>query len=446
MLKQLSHNARLFAIRKQIAGGRLRCPRCGGNSPQIPAEPDQLLRCEGCGQTASHAEWRESDGDHGGTETPPDLPATQPAASAIQRLGAPPGDCEWRIPASGKSGGLLAFGIIWCLITAFASGTFLFAFLAGGTTFTGEQPIWTVLPIALFALFWTIGIGMLYAGFRAKNASHLLVIGLSRITLRRSLFSRQTERSILRDGTELARLLVFYQQNYKPVHGIEIRSGSGKLRFGSALQPEEKTWLVDDLNTVLKPASGLEPPAPTSPPSRFSLPIPRSGTRSTPAAITALSIGLVFISVGVLLLPDAIRPLARSTGGTGVFRLFDAFFTLITGSFALIWTGMAAIITSAGIVMLVRQIRGRHRETRLEGDELEIAIRTFGHGRVLNQECFPRPGVTAIRAFLNGSNNGSVMKRIELHADGRARTLVSWADGEEVDEFVRLVRAALGHS
>jgi len=443
MLKQLFRNARLLAIRKQIVNGRLRCPHCGGSTPHMPAEPDQLLRCDACGRAGSHAEWREQESDHGGTRNLPDLPAIKPPACRIERLGQPPGDCEWRIPASGKSGGLLAFGIIWCLITALVSGTFL---LASMNVKPGDSspPGWVLIPF--FTLFWAIGIGMLYAGFRAKNASHLLVIGLSRITLRRSLFGRQTEKSIIRDGWESARLLVFYEQNDQPVHGIEIRSNSGKLRFGSALQPDEKHWLVHDLNATLQPAAAPDPLAPAFPQSRFSLPIPLSGTRSMSAAITALTIGLVFIAVGLLILPDAIQPLARSTGGTGVFRLFDAFFTLLTGSFALIWTGMAAIITTTGIVMLVLQIRGRHREIRIEGDDAEIAIRTFQHGRILKQECFPRPVVTAIRAFHSGTNNGLPMKRIELHADGRVRTLVNWADGAEVDEFVRLARGALGQS
>jgi hypothetical protein len=48
----------------------------------------------------------------------------------------------------------------------------------------------------------------------------------------------------------------FYQKNYRPVYGIEIKASNGKIRFGSALTEEEKSWLCWEIREFIKTRTG----------------------------------------------------------------------------------------------------------------------------------------------------------------------------------------------
>jgi hypothetical protein len=434
--------AQMAIIRRAIASGQTRCPKCATPITSMPDEPDDLLVCEACGASGSFPEWSQreratADEEREWTE--------KPANSRIERLGTPPGECEWRIPASGKSGGLLGFGIVWCLITGVISSAFLLGDPEGSSS--GDSTP-TGFLLAFFAAFWAVGIGMLYSGLRAKHASHLLIIGLSKITLRRNFFGRVKERSIPREGLVAVSLKEFYRRNYAPVYGIEIRSPGGKLRFGSALDDAEKAWLVNDLNSVIAPIAEVreEPAARGRPLAHFSFPIPRSGALSWAAALPAIAIGALFLAIGIFFIPGPESiPAARPSAPVGI-RIFEGVFNFLTGTFAIIWNTISALILISGLVMLMRKIRLGNQEIRLEGTASEIAIRSLSHGRILKQTTFPRSQVTRIRAYHTGHNNGTPMKGIELQASGKARTLTRWADGAEVEHFVAEVRAALGCS
>ncbi len=61
------------------------------------------------------------------------------------------------------------------------------------------------------------------------------------------LLGKAHEKSIARDAIDSVAQSVFYLKNEMPVHGIEIRGRKRRLRFGSGLSTEEKSWLVGSL-------------------------------------------------------------------------------------------------------------------------------------------------------------------------------------------------------
>ncbi len=105
---------------------------------------------------------------------------------------------------------------------------------------------------------------------------------------------------------------------------------------------------------------------------------------------------------------------------------------------------MSGIMATGGLALMIWMIRTRDRETRVEGTESEISIRSYQRGLILQDRSFPRDSVSDIRASVSGSSNGQPMKRIELIAGNRAEKIASWVDGEKADVMVAEVRGALG--
>jgi len=441
MLDSLVRKARLASIRSRIGRGDLNCPRCGSAPAEVPAEPDDLLCCDTCANVGSVAEWGEATDPAGDPAGRTDEVLRRPPW--IERLGEPPGDCEWRLPASGKSGGLLVFAGIWCAIVGVISGGFLLA-LVGGGTLEGNLPTWALIPF--FGVFWAVGAGMLYAGLRAKHASHVLTVGLSRVSLRRRLFGRESEQAIPREGLGRAAKVSFYQQNNEPVFGIELRSSGGKIRFGSSLSNDEKDWLIQDINAVLTApqatAGAAEMPAGGGWLSRFSLPLPTGGRQVLTLSIVLTLVGAIMLGLGVFLI-DSHGPTA-SRDDPGFVRAFDLVFGLLSSGFRLVWLGLTGGMTAVGIFLIAREVRNRQRRVRLEGDDTHVYLRTYRHERIIDERAFPRDSVVKLRSFQSGNNNGAEMKGMELQAGGKSTKLVSWMPAEEVDAFVREASAAIG--
>lgn len=441
ILRKLLEKAESSGFRSMAAKGLLVCPSCGKTPDGIPVVPGGVIGCPSCGARASAAEWSAS--SVASREAVPD-PGILPVGTRITRSSDPYGAVVWNIPASGNSGGMMFFAIFWCGITAVVSGGFLVAFLTG-KGFDGEIPGWVLIPF--FGLFWAVGLGMFYAGFRSKYARHHISAGTDRVVLRRELFGRITEKSLDAGSVTTVSREVFYQRDYRPVFGIEIRGARGKLRFGSALTEEEKAWLVSDMGHVMlakeAASGGLATPAPV--PARlayFSIVLPRSRGHLMPSAIGFVVIGVLLAIIGTKVIEDFQTP-AGKDGSTGT-AVFDLLFGLATGGFDGLWLMGSWTMVLVGLVMLFFHFRSREKETRLEGTELEISIRSYRNGRVLEDRTFPRTSVTDIRCSVSGSSNGKPMKRVELIVGDKAEKLAWWVDGELADAFVAGVRAALG--
>lgn len=440
MFRKLLEKAEAANFKAAAKRGALACPNCGAKPSAVPASTKDAITCGQCGTRASAFEWSAaaSPGGHVGN---PDQP---PANTKIARLSDPSGSVVWNIPASGKSGGLFIFGILWCSITAMVSGTFLF----GNGEFESNDVVpvqlLPILPILFFGIFWAVGLGMLYAGCRNKYAKHRLTADRDTVTLRRELFGKAKDKSLPTESIASIAKVEFYQRNYQPVHGIEIKGSRGKLRFGSVLTEDEKAWLVADLRRVT-----LGAPAPQERPAQstgarqsyFSFPLPKTCNNLWPLAILLTLMGVGFIGAGIFLI-DQDTGLAEKDA-PGFVRAFDFFFKTMSQSFRLIWTLMSGVMAAGGLSLLVWLYKTRDQETRIEGTDSEIAIRTSRHGLVLKERAFPRPSVADIRSSVSGSSNGKTMKRVELIVANKAEPVARWIDGEKADELVDQVRRVL---
>jgi hypothetical protein len=444
MFKKLHGKLEAANFKSAVAKGTLACPSCGAKPSGTPANVSGILTCSACGTRASANEWAAA-GRPGELVGNPDSP---PVGTKITRGNDASGASVWNIPASGKSGGLLFFAVFWCAITALVSGGFLFAFLSGEAITNkgpGKAPDWVLIPF--FSLFWAVGLGMFYAGFRNKFAKHRLTVDAGSVTLRRELFGKARDRSLPAAAIKQVSQVEFYQKNYQPVHGIEIRGDAGKLRFGSILTAEEKAWLVADIRRAIfgNPVPVAIPPASVvAAQAVFSVVLPNSRKQVWPLAVMLVAMGIAFIFIGIRFIDPHF--MARSADAPVAVDLFDKVFGFLTHGFRSIWIIMSGAMAVAGVTLIAWLIKTGGQETRIEGSDSEIALRTYKHDRILKDRSFSRTFVTDIRASVSGSSNNRVMKRLELIVGDRAEKLASWIDGVRADEIVGEVRRALGQS
>jgi hypothetical protein len=437
MFRKILEKAQLTNYRAVAKKDGLLCPSCATRAHLIPASTDEIISCAACGTKASIHEWIPRAGEDipGNADLPP--PGTK-----ITRESPSPGTTVWKIPASGRSGGLLIFAVLWGAIVGVVSGGFLASFLSDGGN-SEKAPLWFLIPF--FGIFWAVGLGMFYAGFRNKYARHQLVVSDSLVTLRRELFGRTKETSLPASGITSVSQVEFYQQNYQPVHGIEIRGSGGKLRFGSILDGPEKAWLVADLRrTILgptQPISASEAAPHSVRQSSFSFVIPTSRKGFMLPAILFSAIGITFVTVGIFFMhsrpPQAeIDPTAASAMAHG--------FRGVSVAFQIMWTAISSLFALGGLTRLVWLWRTRGQELRLEGNDSEVAVRTFAHGLVIKERSYPRTSVTGFRTSVNGSSSGRTKKRIEMFIGNKSETLAHWVDEEKADAFATEARGALG--
>ena len=262
--------------------------------------------------------------------------------------------------------------------------------------------------------------------------------------MRRELFGKTHDKSLPIDSITSITQVEFYQKNYRPVRGIEIRGKHGKLRFGSILSDEEKAWLVADMRRII-PGTPDQDARPATPrgtrQSFFSFALPKSSSHLWPLAILMTLIGSGFIGVGIFFI-DSDTGMTK-TSAPHFVKAFDFVFSLVTHNFRLIWTLMNAVLAATGLSLLVWLNRTKNQETRIEATDSEIAIRTTRHGLVLKERLFPRSAVTDIRSSVSGSSNGKPMKRVELIVGNKAEPIARWIDGEKADALVEEVRHAL---
>lgn len=418
------------AVRSRLKEGGLFCPDCGEKGENLPKSWDELMVCGSCGTRASLMEWAAASGPgaaRGRAGEPP-------AGTKIRVSGDGAGGKAWEIPASGRFGFFMVFSLIWLAITALVSGGFLLAFLSGGEI-EGDMPGWVMIPF--FGVFWAVGLGTLYVGLRNMLARHTITVGGGHITMRREMLGRVSLKSMACAGITTIAEREFYQQNYQPVYGIEIKAADGKIRFGTTLSEEEKAWLVADLREAALPKpeqkrndgaggviGGVLAPMKVGGAARtepFSFVIPGTGKQG-------IWVGLVFALVGGGFASLAFTVMEKESwiGFRGIWAVFSSFFALI------------------GLGFFFSNLLNYGKERRIEGNATEVSVRTYRNGLILKDISFPRREVTDIRASLSGSSNSTPMKRLDLIVGDRAEKLASWIDGDEADALVGKVREALG--
>lgn len=432
MFRKVVESMEKATVKAALREGKLVCPDCGAKAGKLPAEWGQVMKCGVCGTSASLPEWVAKAGIVRGRA---DLP---PAATKIRKEGDGLGGTVWHIPAGGKYGFFLFFAAFWLGITVLFSGGVFMAILSGGGI-EGNVPGWVLVPF--FGLFYAIGLGVLYAGLRQKFMRHRLTVSGGGVTLRSEMFGRAKEKSLQSGTVKSIAQKEFYQQNYTPVYGIEIRGSGGKLRFGSALAEADKAWLVADVQEALfgrgEEELKMAVPGHASAGRKeiFSIAIPGPQKHAWIGGLAFSLISIAFVGIGIFVLGD--DPLPEKEEG-------DPWFSgLFSNVFQGIWLIMSSIFTCLGIYTLVTTLRGMGQDRRIEGNSAEISFRTYQRGLVVKDRSFPRSAVTDMRATMFGSSNGKPMKRIELIVGDRSEKLSSWMDGDAADELVAEVRAVL---
>jgi len=325
------------------------------------------------------------------------------------------GGVTWRMPR-GNSGGLLLFGIFWCVITGIVCLAFASPYFTGNPP-KGDTMDWLTIPF--FGAFWLIGIVALYAGIRTKFSRHQLEIAGGRIVLRRELFGRITEKSLDAATVHSVSERTFYELNDRPVTGIELRSERGKLRFGSGLQQPEKERLVGEIKRVLY---GDKASSPQTPEAYFCIPIPRSRVSLWTVAVIFLVMGVAILLLGTYKLPHV-----KGISHLNVLMNFGIVFACMGG------VGTAWLIMTGG------------RETVIEGDQTQVAVRLKRHGSILRERVHHRSDVSAVRLAATGVQvNGQDMKRVELVAGGTTDVLVRWMEASQAEDLAYKIRTALG--
>ncbi|RBP47366.1 integral membrane protein DUF2244 [Roseimicrobium gellanilyticum] len=242
---------RLFAwfINRQVrrASARTHCPVCRAAAPTIQLHPDLLweavVECPQCGHVASLPSFlsplpkSEEEQFAELEEVVPQPPGTQIRAEDTGS------GRRWQIPAKGGWNVLIGFSLVWLAFLVFMCFGFVSQSEPGNAIFFG-------------CAFGAAGLGMLYFGLMASRAYHVIEVTPSELVHTRHFLGHAKRKSLVRDSIQTVKLVVFYEQNYKPIHGIEIVAGRRKIRFGSLLTPKEKAWLCQDLRRVL----GLKQP------------------------------------------------------------------------------------------------------------------------------------------------------------------------------------------
>lgn len=239
---------RWFLERQLRKGVRsLPCPQCQGSIPIPHRLSDEILweavvTCPACGhacsvlETASYRHKRvkeEFTGDH--------IEESPPATSHIhhEHNGA---THTWKLPAPKSWNPLLKFGTLWTAFCAFVAFAILSSEKAASQGYA---------PPLIVVGFVLLGVGLLIAGLLHSFSSHVLSLDASGLVHERNIFGSTKRQFLPREDIVSVKLERLYSQNRRPVYVIEIKGQSGRIRFGSALPPDEKSWLCGDLRRTL---------------------------------------------------------------------------------------------------------------------------------------------------------------------------------------------------
>ena len=431
-------------VRAKVKAGELVCPECGAMAPGMPGEWGAVLKCASCGIAASLSEWACE------ITTPlrrarADMP---PPGTKIRETGDGLGGKVWEIPVKGKAGFFIFFGTVWLGILGIVSGGFLYGyFFADDVRHQSrtDSPDWFVIPF--LGIFWAIGLGVLYAGLREKYMKSRITVSGGEVKFTKELFGRSKVKAMPFASIKGIEQREFYQQNYKPVYGIEIKGDTGKIRFGSGLADTEKAWLVAALRESVFGRPEDKPVSPRSPVASawkeiFSVVVPGYGGKTWLAPLAFTAVGVGFVCIGIFVIEGDSVPSRAEV--PGVLYYFELVFSLMGNGFRMLWLLISSFFAVLGIGISVSMARDAGKEKRIEGNAAQVSIRSYKRGLVVEDRSFPRSEVTDIRTFKSGSSGSRVMKQVELIVGEKVEIVAGWIDGEMADEMARKVRDALG--
>ena len=233
----------------------VRCPKCGFQFKPFAdhtftrfSEIMGRFPCPKCGKHFGIGEDAKSARDAGRFNPPG--PFTQPASSRIERSMPSVHELLFYIPPSGRGGALLAMAILWNGVILTIAISALMAVLRGGL----RPPVGAAAMVSVFVL---VGLGIAYAAVRQKYASHLLYLSPDTVRMQRLLLFRSTY-DLKPEEILHVKLVEFYTQNDLPITGIEIGGGLRQIRFGSALEDDEKNWLAWEIRNFLLQHGALQ--------------------------------------------------------------------------------------------------------------------------------------------------------------------------------------------
>lgn len=345
----------------------LPCPQCQG-VVQLPhrlneALWDMLVTCPHCGHITPLMEFATDQ-----NKTPEEklaegrIAPTPPVATRItvEDTGS---SRIWTLPAKGGCNFLLGFGTLWFLFSSAFMVAILFSTAVNGSL------LGAILFIGVFVL---IGLGLIYGGLSQNYAHHVLTVDAVELVHERRMLGRVKRKTLPRDDISSVELVVFYSENYKPVHGIEIKAGSRKIRFGSALTPEEKAWLCEELrNAFSLRHRSATPPAETIGTWRDTSPVLGTAPNSRiqvehrgggcvilvapgKSGKLVLIVGSIFVAVATFMVIMGSRMwLPVSEGAPWPFWM-------LVNSFCLFWCGGVSMFGFMGLAAMVAGWRMNH--------------------------------------------------------------------------------------
>jgi len=284
---------------------------------------------------------------------------------------------------------------------------------------------------------------MFNLAFRKKYARHRLTVSHQSVTLRRELFGRTWEKSIARKDIRSVAQLVFYQLNDESVFGIEIRGHKEKLRFGSDLRVDEKSWLVGSLRRqILGPVTAIAKPARVPAFGCFSISATHLLKHNLPFAIASLLMGALFLWVVVGFWSfDSIIP---TNDDPVFFQIIEGGFALIGNLFRCVFFLLSGSMLASGFATIIWVIRNHGQETRFEGNESTVTIRRLRSDRILSERSFSRESVIDILSSVSSSTGGITSKRIQLVVADKAETVATSIIADKADAIVAEIRQAMG--
>lgn len=431
------------------------CPQCQ-QTFSIPLPLTDLLwdtrvDCPHCGLAMSLPDFGREARTEEELAAAGELAVERPFASRIEveHTGA---ERVWHVPAKGGSNFLMLFGAAWL---AFCVVFVLLVLFGGGTSRTPDNEMGDVALPVIMGAFVLVGVAMFYAGFMMSRARHTLRLDAVEFSHEKQFLGTRRRKAWPRESITRVKLVVFYQQNYKPVHGIEVRSARGAIRFGSALDAMEKAWLCQDLREALGLAStssaenddrayntgrtGLEPSSPmileqNADGCVITLPPPK-------AAWVAFVVGAVFVAISSVMLLGAFNS-ACEGGDEWGGHLFD----WISSAFMIFWAiGPAIFFIIGTVIVWVAWTSVRtHTWITANAHGIQIGSRT---GSREWEETWPAASVENVRLGRAVSSSSKSTEEVACRGvivlRDRTRGFGGGYDTEELKAAVAALRKAL---
>jgi len=420
------------------------CQGCGKMvTPQQMENGGQMWSCPECGYVDSSAGWLSGQDD---LLAPwPDV-AQQPAGNQIVREETE-GKVSWAIPRKKGVTGLLLFGIVWMGFVSVFSFFFISAAFRGEVTVNGTEEVaspWAV--VGGMSIFVTVGVVLVSIGLSQKFTRRLLTVADGRFLHAKELFGRKSMVSLNIDEVDSVELVSFYQQNNRPVYGLQILSGKRKVKFGSALKEDEKRWLVTDLRQQLLPVQPSS--SPPLYPQTASMPVgeppvrqsvadregarPQEGEVCIPpdgAAVLGATMGVIFLLVGGgVIYWGIVRKLQLEESPEYFLLLFGGFFVLLgcyAVGYSLYNAGVSTCVKVSEQWVRVYRVRGAGKTQR----RLKAEVR--------------REEVLDIRMERHGSQNEHSMYKMQLFTQQKPVNIAYWRKSHEIQPSFQELEALL---